>query len=1172
MRYEKANRTTRRTLETAGLVPEETPSPPAETARESGCPFPIVGTGSSPQIKVNRLLFDNHPVPMWIYDLETLAFLAVNEAAQENYGYSRDDLLKMTLKDICPRVHIPCRHENIKCKCLPPQHSDLWRHRLKDGTMIDVEITSHAIEYEGYQAALMMAQDVTERTRVQNILQARLRLLEFANSHSTDELLTATVDEIEALTGSQVGFYHFLEADQKTLSLQSWSTNTLNNMCIAEGKGSHYDIAQAGVWVDCIHKRRPVIHNDYASLPHRKGMPEGHAPVVREAVVPIFRGDLIRAIIGVGNKATDYSENDVEIVSQLGDLSWDIVERKQAEEALHRLNRELHAISNCNQALLRAVDEQILLNDICRIVCDEAGYRMAWVGYAENDEARTIRPVAWAGIENGYLEQVKLTWSDTERGRGPAGTAIRSGEITYAQDFTTDPRMAPWRESALQRGYRSSITLPLKDENAQVFGVLILYSAEVNAFTSDEIQLLEELAGDLAFGINTLRTRAERKRAEEALIETHSLLKQSARFTEALLSAIPTPVFYKDREGRYLGCNRAFSEIMGVTSEEMKGKTVFELWPSEHARTYHDKDLELMSNPARQIYEFTVRDQYGVDRPVIYAKDVFRDKNDRVAGTVGAFLDIAERKRAEEALRESERRYRTLFEDSPISLWEEDFSQVKAYLDDLRASGIADLRTYFENYPEAVRYCASLIRVLDVNKATLALVGVHTKDELLAPLSPVLAEESLPVFREELIVLAGKGQRFESEMIHRTIAGEIRFVVLQINAALGYENSLSKVLVSISDVTERKRAEEELERNREAALQFSAQLAALQEITNQLSKVESHDELSRRAVELGRSRLGFDRIGIWFVGERLGLAKGSFGTDERGELRDERGREVEFGPDDPDWQLLYRKESTVMVQNNLLYDHFRRQVGEGSRAVATLWDGNETIGLISVDNLLHHQPITEQQLELIRLYATTLGHLFKRKRIEEALREKTEELDRYFTNALDLLCIADTDGYFRRLNPEWESTLGFPISELEGRRFLDFVHPDDLEATLQAVSQLAEQKEVLNFANRYRCKDGAYRWIEWRSFPVETNIYAVARDITERKKAEMQILASEQLFRALVENSPDFIARYDREFSRVYVNPAIQKLFGRPVEDVLNQTPADQSPVYAPDVYIDQLR
>lgn len=195
-------------------------------------------------------------------------------------------------------------------------------------------------------------------------------------------------------------------------------------------------------------------------------------------------------------------------------LKQEIVERQQFEVALKHMNREFQAISNCNQVLVRAVDEQELLNDICRIICDEAGYRMAWVGYPENDTAKTIRPMAWAGVDEGYLAQARITWADTERGRGPCGIATRNGEIVSIDDIAEAPSTIPWRDAALQRGYRSIIALPLKDERDQVLGVLTIYSTEVNAFPAAEERLLNELADDLAFGITTLRKRKEHERAE----------------------------------------------------------------------------------------------------------------------------------------------------------------------------------------------------------------------------------------------------------------------------------------------------------------------------------------------------------------------------------------------------------------------------------------------------------------------------------------------------------------------------------------------------------------------------------------------------------------------------------------------------------------------------------
>lgn len=189
--------------------------------------------------------------------------------------------------------------------------------------------------------------------------------------------------------------------------------------------------------------------------------------------------------------------------------------RRQAEEKLRRINRELHAISHCNQVLIRATQEQSLLDAICRIVCDDAGYRTAWVGYAENDADKTIRIAACAGIEARELERASITWADTEHGHGPSGEVIRSGQSACVQDFELDPRVAPWRETSVQQGYRSCLSLPLKGDHGQTFGVLVIYSVEPNAFTAQEIRMLEELGGDLAFGIIALRTRQERTAAEK---------------------------------------------------------------------------------------------------------------------------------------------------------------------------------------------------------------------------------------------------------------------------------------------------------------------------------------------------------------------------------------------------------------------------------------------------------------------------------------------------------------------------------------------------------------------------------------------------------------------------------------------------------------------------------
>lgn len=179
---------------------------------------------------------------------------------------------------------------------------------------------------------VLVFRDQGEERRTHRLIQTRITLLEYALTHTLNELLTKALDEIGALVDSPIGFYHFVDADQKTLSLQQWSTQTLRKFCQAEGKGMHYGVDRAGVWADCVHTGKPLVHNDYPSLPHKKGMPEGHAAVIRELVAPVMRAGQVVAILGVGNKSVDYTEKDIETVAYLSDVTWQLVEQKRIEE------------------------------------------------------------------------------------------------------------------------------------------------------------------------------------------------------------------------------------------------------------------------------------------------------------------------------------------------------------------------------------------------------------------------------------------------------------------------------------------------------------------------------------------------------------------------------------------------------------------------------------------------------------------------------------------------------------------------------------------------------------------------------------------------------------------------------------------------------------------------
>ncbi len=209
----------------------------------------------------------------------------------------------------------------------------------------------------------------------------------------------------------------------------------------------------------------------------------------------------------------------------------DIALRKKKEEELSRLNRTLKALSDSSQAMMHAKDDSQYLQEVCDIIVKDCGHAMVWVGFAENDEGKTVRPVANAGFEQGYLETLNITWADTERGRGPTGTAIRTGKPSMCRNMLTDPAFEPWRGEALKRGYASSIVLPLIFDG-KTFGALTIYSREPATFSDNEVKLLTELADDLAYGIATIELRIARDEAEQALRKAYDELARSNKDLE----------------------------------------------------------------------------------------------------------------------------------------------------------------------------------------------------------------------------------------------------------------------------------------------------------------------------------------------------------------------------------------------------------------------------------------------------------------------------------------------------------------------------------------------------------------------------------------------------------------------------------------------------------------
>jgi|GEM_PF-250016 len=288
-----------------------------------------------------RSLVESSPVPMLVIDdSPNHNILLMNHRFTDLFGYSIHDV--WDVNSWWPKAY-PNPDYRQCIQALWQQAIDdmissntasirpvLAEVTCSDGRKCHIETTMTLLSGSG----LVVFHDVTKVKLDEELAHLHQQLSELLYKGNLEDIMTASLDSAERLTSSQIGFFHFVETDQETVSLQVWSTRTLKEMCFAIGDGLHYPISEAGVWVDCINERKPIIHNDYASLPHKKGLPEGHAPLLREMTIPIFRNNQIVAVIGVGNKEIDYHKDDIEIITRVADLAYDFVERKQTEQQI----------------------------------------------------------------------------------------------------------------------------------------------------------------------------------------------------------------------------------------------------------------------------------------------------------------------------------------------------------------------------------------------------------------------------------------------------------------------------------------------------------------------------------------------------------------------------------------------------------------------------------------------------------------------------------------------------------------------------------------------------------------------------------------------------------------------------------------------------------------------
>lgn len=519
-------------------------------------------------------------------------FLDVNHAFETLTGLQRETTVGRTVREVIPLIEEEWIERYGRVALLGiPDHFESFAEGL--GKYYEVTAYQNA---PGQFTTIFS--DVSQYMKNARLIQTRLEVSEFSIKGSLDDLLRKTLDEVEKITASSIGFLHFVDDDQEHLQLQTWSTNTIRKMCSAEGKGQHYAISKAGVWVDCMRVRAPVIHNDVAGLDHRKGFPPGHAPVTRELVVPVMRGGKIKAILGVGNKATDYDQEDVATVRQLADLIWDIAERKRLEEELLRSRENLRQALDGSGMGIWEYDMSIKKLSISG----------EWIISTSNAHAGLLRP--------GNTDNVRLIHPDDQRAAREMLELCLTGK---REDFECELRLmhrnGQWRW-LLARG----------------------------RITARDGRGLPSLIMGTFMDINQHK-------------HTEKEVRDSEEKFRAISHSSPDHIIMHDDMLRYVW---VLNPQLGMSEEDMIGKTDYEILPAEDAERLILAKSKVLESGQRARFSTSLVSREG-NREYFDGEYIPQfDSRGKISGLIGYFRNVTEVVKAQEAGRLTNRKLNLL--------------------------------------------------------------------------------------------------------------------------------------------------------------------------------------------------------------------------------------------------------------------------------------------------------------------------------------------------------------------------------------------------------------------------------------------------------------------------------------------------------------------------------
>ncbi|MDO8871076.1 MAG: PAS domain S-box protein [Methanobacteriaceae archaeon] len=345
--------------------------------------------------------------------------------------------------------------------------------------------------------------------------------------------------------------------------------------------------------------------------------------------------------------------------------------KHSVDKKLKKVNRALRMISDCNQSIVRIKDKDELLNNICRLIVEEGGYKLAWVGMAENDEFKTVLPVAHYGFDESYVESIKIRWGNNKYGEGPVGKSIKNSEVSISRNIIEDPYFEPWQEKAQERNYKSVIALPLFIGKETV-GSLNIYSSEIEAYDEEEVDLLLELAEDISYYLESFDIREKKDLAIKKLKEIEMRYRNIFENSEE-------GIYQSTAQGKYIHVNPALARMAGFESPEAmisKVKDIIKFYVNPNDRKNLKKRLE--KEDIVKDYHVQVFLKNGKKAWMSVTEKAIRNEKKEIIYYEGLARDVTREKKISDQLKSSEEKYRNIIETSNEGIWslDENFNTI----------------------------------------------------------------------------------------------------------------------------------------------------------------------------------------------------------------------------------------------------------------------------------------------------------------------------------------------------------------------------------------------------------------------------------------------------------------------------------------------------------------